>query len=216
MTLIPRGHTVVDVGANNGVYTYALAKFGAHVEAFEPLPECARAVAAFGSGNVRVHGVALSSTTGVKELFIPQTSGAVHTALASLTRPACAFESVRVPVRRLDDYYLNDVSFIKIDVEGHEIDVLKGAAETIARFHPLLLLEVEQRHLKVPMEQVFHEVSRLGYRGFFVLAGRVTALGSFSFERHQQPFLGNVNSSEYVHNFIFLHENTRLRARPSW
>ena len=216
LQLIPRGHIAVDVGANNGVYTYALSKWGAQVEAFEPLPSCARAIAAFRSSNVRVHEVALSSATGARELFVPQISGVLHTALARFSRPAGAFEAIRVPVRRLDDFGFRDVSFIKIDVEGHELEVLRGGAETIATCHPLLLIEVEQRHLELSMEDVFSEVLRFGYRGFFVLCERLAPLKDFSYKLHQQPFLGNVLSPDYVNNFIFLHDGFRLCRQPTW
>lgn len=46
-----------------------------------------------------------------------------------------------VETRTLDSYELNNVRFIKMDVEGHEVAVLRGAAETIQRNHPLLIIE---------------------------------------------------------------------------
>jgi len=214
--LIPRGHVSLDVGANNGVYTYALAKLSRRVEAFEPVPDCARTIAAFGAPNVVVHEVALSSRNGTRELFVPRDPGVVHTGLASFTRPNGAFEAVRVSVRTLDDYSFDDVSFIKIDVEGHELDVLRGARETVARSSPILLIEVEQRHLSFPMDAVFHEVSRFGYRGFFVAGKHVSPLRTFSYKVHQEPFLHDVLSTEYVNNFIFVHENSRLRRTALW
>lgn len=47
-----------------------------------------------------------------------------------------------VQVKRLDDFGIADVDFIKIDVEGHELEVLKGGAATIERYRPVLLMEV--------------------------------------------------------------------------
>ena len=49
-------------------------------------------------------------------------------------------------MRRLDDLALGDVGFVKIDVEGHELAVLRGAAETLQRNRPPLLVEAEERH----------------------------------------------------------------------
>lgn len=206
----------IDVGANNGLYTYALSRLGARVEAFEPVPLCARTLEAFRSRNVRVHEVALSSTSGEREIFVPRATGVIHTSLASFRKPEGTFETLRVPVRRLDEYYFRGVSFIKIDVEGHELDVLKGSIETIARSHPLLLIEVEQRHLTFPMELVFRELSQLGYAGFFLFDGRINPLKTFSYRLHQEPFLDEVLSDRYVNNFIFLHEQSPLHRRPSW
>jgi FkbM family methyltransferase len=209
--LFGTGHRSVDVGANNGVYTYALARLCSQVEAFEPLPGCAGKLRAFQARNVQVHEVALSSGNGRRDLFVPVVSGVMHTAHASFTKPTGSCQTVSVPLCRLDDYRFDDVCFIKIDVEGHELDVLRGARATIVQFRPVLLVEVEQRHLSFPMELVFQEALRLGYKGFFVARGRLLPLEAFSYSLHQEPFLGNVLSSHYVNNFIFVHEtSTRL------
>ena len=214
--LIPKGHVSIDVGANNGVYTYALSKVSSRVEAFEPLPACARTLAAaFTTTNVRVHEVALSSRNGVRDLFVPRISGAVHTALASFAQPNGPFDTVAVPVRKLDEYAFDDVSFIKIDVEGHELEVLRGAAETIARSTPVLLIEIEQRHLPFPMEMVFAEVLQCGYSGFFVMGDRISRLGAFSWKVHQEPFLQDVGATDYVNNFIFVHNSSPLPEYPA-
>jgi FkbM family methyltransferase len=214
--LVPSDGVAIDVGANNGAYTYALSRLGTRVEAFEPVPACARNLEAFRSSNVRVHAVALSSRSGEREMFVPRAPGVTHTALASFSKPDGTSEAFRVPTRRLDEYAFTGVSFIKIDVEGHELEVVKGATETIAASHPLLLIEIEQRHLKVPMEDVFRELSNLRYAGFFLFDGRMNPIEAFSYKRHQEPFLDNVMADEYVNNFFFLHEQSPLRRRPNW
>src|SRR5204863_7531284 len=63
--LVRPGSTAIDVGGNAGVYTYSMARV-AHVEVFEPLPMCLRALRAFAARrkNVRVHDVALSRAPG--------------------------------------------------------------------------------------------------------------------------------------------------------
>src|SRR6266436_3576033 len=63
LSMIPRGRVCLDIGANKGLYTYALSRISKQVEAFEPLPDCARTLRAFGARNIHVHEVALSSTT---------------------------------------------------------------------------------------------------------------------------------------------------------
>ena len=55
-------------------------------------------------------------------------------------------ETIRVPLRTLDSYNLSNIGFIKIDVEGHELDVLRGAEVTLRRDQPNLLIEIENRH----------------------------------------------------------------------
>jgi len=207
--LLATGRVCIDIGANNGVYTYALSRLSARVEAFEPLPACARTLEAFGAANVGVHEVALSSSSGARELFVPVDSGVVHTALASFVKPKGTFQTISVPLRKLDSYGFRDVCFIKIDVEGHELEVLRGAALTIAEYKPMVLVEVEQRHLNFPMDLVFREFSSFGYRGFFTTHGKLSPLKAFSYEIHQAPFAHDVLSRHYVNNFIFVHDGSR-------
>ena len=214
--LLPNSGTAIDIGANVGVYTYALSRLGLRVEAFEPLPTCARAIGAYRSKSVRVHEVALSSRSGEREIFVPRDSNVMRTALASFSRPSGVCETVRVSVRQLDEYAFSDVVFIKIDVEGHELEVLRGASATIAKSHPLLLVEIEQRHLAFPMENVFAELSAYGYAGFFLYESRMHELSEFSYKRHQEPFLDNVSGGTYANNFIFLHEQSLHYRHPNW
>lgn len=65
----------------------------------------------------------------------------------SVIRPYCNF--------RLDDIIKDDVGFIKIDVEGHELAVLKGATSLINRCRPVLLVECEERHSPGGTERLF-------------------------------------------------------------
>src|SRR5260370_42314626 len=104
VSMVRRGGVCLDVGANNGVYTYALSRISRQVEAFEPLPACAKVISAFRAHNVRVHQVALSSSTGQRELYVPVCGGAPNTGLASLTRPSGPPEGVPLKLQRLDDH----------------------------------------------------------------------------------------------------------------
>jgi hypothetical protein len=77
-----------------------------------------------------------------------------------------------------------DVSFIKIDVEGHELSVLEGGVRTIANNRPVLWVEIEQRHLSRPMSDVFEFIKSLGYDGGFY-DGTFQPLEKFRYEIHQ-------------------------------
>lgn len=101
-------------------------------------------------------------------MFVPRIgSAAVHDmgTLVSRTHPEWEVDSeVKVPLVRLDDMIAPDehtVSFIKCDVEGHELAVLRGAAQTL-KSGPPLLIEVEQRHHDTPLEEVFGHLLDLG------------------------------------------------------
>jgi hypothetical protein len=135
---------------------------------------------------------------------VPREAGRLNVESAGWKMPDDGHVIVEVDVRTLDEYDIRNVCFIKIDVEGHELDVLKGAARTIDRERPTLLVEIEQRHLACPMQVVFDYVCEFGYRGFFFHDGGLRSLSEFSSDVHQRPFLPNVFARDYVNNFVFL------------
>ena len=196
----------IDVGANEGVYTHAFASTGALVEAFEPHPGSLDVLRAYARrhDNVRVHGVALGDRAHTATLHVPAIEGRAVSGRASLE--AVATEAVRYPVevRTLDSFNFHDVAVIKIDVEGRELDVVRGARETVTRCRPLLLLEIEQRHLRVPMQDVFEAVQDMGYAGNFLLphAGALP-LREFDAAEHQPAANADRPHVLYVNNFIF-------------
>lgn len=198
------GKLAIDIGANFGIYTFALSKICSRVVTFEPLPACAETIKAYNAPNVEVHNVGLSSSKGHLTLFTPIVNGTPYTAWSSFSEYPGEHERREVPVHTVDDYGFEEVAFVKIDVEGHELEVLKGAAATIRRDRPVLLIEIEQRHLKFPMSMVFDHILDYGYKGFFYQNAKRHPLSEFSYERLQQPFLDNTGDKAYVNNFLFL------------
>lgn len=213
---VRHGDHVVDVGANVGVYTHALTLRGATVESFEPQPELLPVLRAYAAlhPNVHVHPVALGAIAGRARLAIPAESGAVRRAEGSVVcSSGAAFAIARgaesglesgidVDVRTLDSYGFADVRAIKIDVEGFELEVLRGAASTIARSRPVLLVEVERRHRMTPMDEVFAYVMGLGYRVSFLLPNTGwSPLAEFDASSHQR-LSELANGGLYVNNFL--------------
>ena len=215
---VPRNLAAIDIGANIGLYSYALSRLCPRVEAFEPQPEVARVLRAFARGtNVTLHETALSDTEGELTLHVPVIGGEAATGMASLRSDfpegaaGASTRNIKVPVRRLDAYGFTGVGFAKIDVEGHEIEVLRGAEETLAREKPVLLIEIEQRHLGFPMTDVFDWLRARGYEGFFLRGGRKVALEAFSYAADQEPCLDDVRHERYsrvrgryINNFFFV------------
>jgi FkbM family methyltransferase len=204
--LIQPNDLVVDVGANVGLYVHALAKCGAVVEAFEPQPACVDVLRAYAAANprVHVHAAALGAGDGRAVLRVPIVDGRAAKGSASLvqgdvTGPA---DSIDVQVRTLDSYGFGRVKAMKIDVEGAEVGVIRGAAETIGRTHPVLLVEIEQRHHGGPIDQIFAEIEAMGYRGEFLLPGRgLRPLADFRPDEHQR--VDALNRGLYINNFLF-------------
>lgn len=202
--LIPRRGRAIDIGANLGMYTYGLSGLSTVVEAFEPQSSCADVIRAFGSHRINVHVVALGSRTGELTLSIPVRDGKLERALATLRTTDDKMARLVVPIKKLDDYGFTDVTMIKIDVEGFESEVIDGAQGTIKRERPLLLVEIEQRHLGTrSIDSVFSQILSFGYDGFFFRKGRLTRIEEFSVERNQNVNNTDVHSCEYINNFVF-------------
>jgi FkbM family methyltransferase len=210
--IVPEGAVTVDVGANCGLYTRKLARLSRQVYAFEPSHQMADLLRRTSAPNVSVHEIALSDQTGNAELFIPQDGHEMIYGLASL-EPAVsasskAVASVNVPTARLDTIVQQDVAFVKIDVEGHELNVLKGAVELLEHSQPIFLVEAEDRHREQATRSIFEFFEDRCYRGFFLKEGSAVSIDQFSPAELQDasvllPDGGRKRGRSYVNNFFF-------------
>lgn len=184
--LLHRPGTLVDIGAHDGLLTIPLARLpGSRVLAFEPLPSAfarlqAAVQAAFGAApaHVTCHHLALGDHQGSITLAMPVLDGVAQEQWASTAKDYAAHVSARVtverfavPMRSLDDFALADVTAIKLDAEGAEYEILRGARETLLRCRPVLTLEVEERHRAGSTYAVPAYLDALGYDVFFELNG---------------------------------------------
>jgi len=210
--IVPEGAITVDVGANCGLYTRKLAQLSRQVHAFEPSHKMADLLRRTSATNVSVHEVALSDHAGHAELFIPQNGEDLVHGLASLEPGVGASSktvaSLNVPTARLDAIVRQDVAFVKIDVEGHELSVLEGAVELLERSQPVFLVEAEDRHRIRATRSIFEFFERRSYRGFFLKDGSVAPVDQFDPLELQDadallPDGGRKRGQSYVNNFFF-------------
>jgi FkbM family methyltransferase len=210
--IVPEGAVTVDVGANCGLYTRQLARLSRQVHAFEPSRQMADLLRRTSAANVSVHEVALSDHNGDAELFIPQDDNGLVYGLASLEPqpdlPGKHVISTHVPTARLDTIVDQDVAFVKIDVEGHELNVLNGAVELVERCQPVFLVEAEDRHRADATRSVFEYFRDKAYRGFFLKEQDVISVDRFRAEHLQDanallPDGGRKRGQSYVNNFFF-------------
>ncbi len=201
---------MIDIGANIGIYTHALKNSCRFVHAFEPQPQCLKVLTTTASDRITVHPMALSDAPGELELHIPVRNGCRLDGLASFRPLTGEVEVETVPVATLDSFGFTDIGFLKIDVEGHEMKVLGGATATIHRERPIILIEIEQRHIGIPITDIFSSILSLGYTGGFYLRNEWHPIASFDYSIHQQPFEKDIQAEKYrklkgayVNNFIF-------------
>jgi len=179
--LLPRGGTAVDVGANQGVYAYALAAIADKVVAFEPNPDYALFARWMLRGYAEVHELALSDESGRGTLHVPLSDqGMVLHLAGSLKRTHSQFRNnatYDIEIRKLDDFGLVNVRFVKADVEGSEREVLDGARATLARDRPIILLELLSGTHEDPGTCTAAICESFGYDAFIVQGGeRIAAL----------------------------------------
>ena len=193
----------VDIGAHVGIYSFHYAKNFDSVNAFEPNYELLNYLKEADLENVRIDNLALSDTIGDIELNIPRKNNILLPAEASLEELKGDFETLEIHTDRLDKFQFSDVDLIKIDVEGHEENVIEGARETIMRCKPIMIIEIEQRHLRKPIQSVIDFIINFGYDGYFLSSGQLNSTKKFSYQEHQEPFLNDIYNDKYINNFIF-------------
>jgi FkbM family methyltransferase len=162
--LVPSGcRTAIDAGANAGLYTIRLARLCQAVYAFEINPAVTGHLQRARLPNVTIMQFGLSSAARRVTLYIPLLDGKMPLeGWASLNPGNCPDTSIHREisgyVRTLDSCGITDIDFMKIDVEGHEIELLKGARATLLRCRPRILAEAKD------LQPVADWLAPLGYR----------------------------------------------------
>jgi FkbM family methyltransferase len=166
MGLVPhdRRTLAIDVGAHVGLWSMHLGDLFKSTIGFEPIPDFQRLFEINLNGNPRVKLIheGLGSRKGVIKLALdPLNTGNTHeigadagkegeVADAEFTRLRMTADRKgegrqvviqEVPIQRLDSYSFEDVGLIKIDVEGAELEVVKGARQTILKSRPVIIVE---------------------------------------------------------------------------
>lgn len=199
-TLCQRSKLSIDIGASLGTYTMHMLCYSKGCWAFEVRPQQAAALRELFKGSpVTVEAVGVSSSNGVADLRVA--TGDLGRSTVHTENPldvVGVVETIRIPLRTLDSYNLSNVGFIKIDVEGHEFDVLLGAEATLRRSRPNLLIEIENRHAPDAVRRVTTHLQDRGYDGSFLLDGTLRPMSAFVSAIHQR-----VGAPAYINNFIF-------------
>lgn len=202
----------IDVGANAGSYTGALIPFSKKVYAVEPHPRLARLLRAFPTDKVEVLEAVASAKAGeVLELEVSLSGPRESDALGHVASGVQATSSRRFAVNTiaLDDFATDSVGFVKIDVEGHELDVIRGSQKLLKEQRPILLIESESRHCDGAPWVLFEELEKADYRGFYCHQTRLHPVSEFQIELQDEALLlgyDRRDQAQYVNNFIFLPE----------
>ncbi len=156
---VQTGDTVFDIGGNIGLWSTLLAEAvgpSGRVETFEPVPpniqRLEENLTLSGHQNVHVNKIALGSQSGETTMYVPRDPG--RSALAPESGQDARFPAKLV---RLDDCWIEmgspRVTFVKMDVEGAEPEVLRGAHLFISNCRPVFVTEVNAHKLSLMKEK---------------------------------------------------------------
>ena len=220
----------IDIGAHAGTYSILLSRNADRVYAFEPSRRSFNILKNLDIGNVTAFNMALGSENGEAEISLPRVGGNVDYALATLrTLGADEYEKIdtqKVKISKLNDFEsqidFNRIDFVKIDVEGFEMQVLRGMDRLIDQRKPTLLIEIEQRH-NPGYREVFAYLGAHGFEPYYTEDGVVLRKLNFDVlpslqtkERLVSDGARKFRVGErkaYINNFFFLQPEQKSRYR---
>lgn len=220
--LLTKDSVFFDVGANKGEYTYYAQNLALpnNCFVFEPEKNLYYLLSKLFK-KCNVFDIALSDKKGTYQFKTPLINGVADNCLSSLEINNIEDNETQalittVKTDTLDEFVKkNNVTptVIKIDVEGHELAVLKGAEQTIAKHKPTLIIEIEQRHHKHnDINTVFYNFKNKGYNCHYY-SKPMRQLCSFDDKvnlTNTKEYFGKIN---YINNYIFIHSsNTQIKS----
>jgi FkbM family methyltransferase len=216
---IERNRSIVDIGANIGTHTIYYERLvvdGAKVLAFEVNPPAYECLAHNCKKAFSIP-VGLSNCAELISLAVSNNVGATHI-ISSSSSPNKTEQSNFACVA-LDSFKLNNVGYIKIDVEGYELKVLLGGKRTIVENQPLLWVELSPGHLRrsgTSIEEVLSFLDSIDYSPLYYIGVPAQSdamfVPNYKFEKHiniiknSPSFKGNVLAGSSKERLEFLQD----------
>lgn len=158
----------LDIGAHMGTYSVILSSHCKEVQAFEISPETfiglEQSIKANDISNVVLNHCGLGSKNEVRPFYLISEDGGGCSLMEEAAQNRVV-ECIDVTVKKLDDFQLNNICFIKIDVEGWELEVIIGARETLERnnYPPIIFEAWNEGWYKAKKDILFEYIKSLGY-----------------------------------------------------
>ena len=202
---IKSGTDSIDVGVYRGVYSYEMSKYSEKVHSFEPNPIIFKYINKNLKKfikNIHLYNFALSNQNKTINLKIPiRNSNSNKEIFEEYYEMGKAtihnennfenYENFEIQTKTIDELsFDNKISFIKIDVEGHELEVIEGAKNTIKKDKPILLVEIEKQYTKKEVAESINFINSLGYKSYF-------------FDKKDLKSTNELNNLDLFNNFIF-------------
>jgi len=217
-SIIPPEKPFFDVGANYGIYSYIAKDIVdlKNIYCFEPITKPYTAL----QKNLRganLFNLALSNEVSIKTIKVPYINGDCYDTRATLetgieNENETHSNKIEIQTSTLDTIVeksnISSIGFIKIDVEGHEFNVIKGGLTSIRKFKPILQLEIEQRQNSQPIENIFKLVLDLGYSGHYINVSDLTLIPIITFSKESNQKMSDFKTHKFINNFLFFPTQT--------
>lgn len=199
----------IDIGTNKGIYLYQAEKVvkSGKIYGFEPNESLVNYIQPL-FPKVEMFTYAVSSQTGTSVLNIPKKGNSLQDTRASLETMGDDVEKIEIKTITLDDWAtqknISKIDLVKIDVEGHELDSIKGCEHILQTIKPTFIIEIELRHAKYPITEIFDFMASFGYEVFY-FDRKTLRLQPFDVAQmadfQKDEYLNDFN--RYINNFIF-------------
>jgi FkbM family methyltransferase len=200
----------IDIGTNKGIYLYQAEKVitTGKIFGFEPNESLVKYIQPL-FPKVKLFTYAVSSQTGTSVLNIPKKGNGLQDTRASLETMGEDVEKIEIKTITLDDWVkqekISKIDLVKIDVEGHEFDSIKGCKTILETLKPTFIIEIELRHAKYSINEIFDFIKGFGYEVFYfdrktlsLLPFEVSQMADFQKDEYLNDF------NRYINNFIFI------------
>jgi FkbM family methyltransferase len=199
------GTVALDIGAHIGTYTYKLSKLvgpNGRVYAFEPQPRSFSYLAGVfrNKKNVYLINSAVSDACGKVQFWVPirNNHSTYGNAGGTMRERHEGYEELLVDSLQLDSFDFPVVSFIKIDTEGNELKVLKGARKLIAKDLPVVMIEILAGTSQVNSAEIWNMMNaEFGYSCFHVENNELSIT-------EKDKYLGSIETRSLDRSFNYI------------
>jgi FkbM family methyltransferase len=193
--IVRQRHFAIDIGGNGWAYSYRLSQLFAAIHVFQPPGEHLRVIRSTNRQNITVHEMTFAPPAPHEPVWIPGAPSNEHN--ANLLNASEADKGVSAFSYTLDGFRFKFVDFIKVDVDGQEMEVLRRAQQTIERCRPVIFIKMRQHGLAERANELVGCLTPLRYRSSFLHGDAMLPFNYYAAHNEGRIFGG------FPHHLVF-------------